>query len=163
MNITKVAATGLAVASSILITACAAATVDTASVEKNVRSTIDGPGSVKVDTVDCPENEVAEVGKTFTCSFDLTDGSSGEITVTVRDEDGAGRWEVTRPATGQAEELIRTGYEEKTGDKVKTVKCPDPLEVGGDGRSFCDVELENGRKGRALLTVSDGDMRWETK
>jgi len=163
MSITRVAAVGLAVASSILVTGCGASIVDTASVEKNVRSTIDGPGSVKVDTVDCPKDEVAEVGKTFTCSYDLTDGSSGEITVTVRDEDGAGRWEVTRPASGQAEQEILTGYEEKTGDAVKTVDCPDPIKGGTNAKTTCTMELANGATGKVTLTVNGGDIRWDTQ
>jgi Domain of unknown function (DUF4333) len=163
MNLTRTAALGLAVASNLLLAACGATTVDTASVEKNVKSTISGPGSVKVDTVDCPENQVAKVGKTFTCAFALADGSEGQITVSVADEDGTGRWEVTRPASGQAEQEILTGYAEKTGDAVRRVDCPDPVNGGKNARTTCTMELKNGATGKVTVTVNGGDIRWDTQ
>jgi hypothetical protein len=161
MSIARRAALGLAVASSILVAACGATTVDTASIEKNVKSTVNGPGSVKVDTVDCPKDQVAKVGKKFTCSFALTDGSSGEVTVSVADEDGTGRWEVTRPASGQAEQEIVTGYKKKTGDAVKKVDCPDPIKGGRNAKTTCTMELENGATGKVTVTVNGGDIRWK--
>jgi hypothetical protein len=74
----------------VLLASCGAAPVDTTAVEKNVASSIDGPGSVEVETVDCPDDQLPEVGGTFTCPYVLTDGSAGEVTVTVEDEEGAG-------------------------------------------------------------------------
>ncbi len=161
MTITRGA---VAAAALILLASCGGGTtVDTASVEKDVKATIDGPGSVKVKSVDCPEGEPAEVDATFTCPYELVDGSSGEITVTVKTADGAGSWAVSRPASGQAEEQIRTGYEKQTDDKVKKVSCPDPLETAEQPVALCDVELENGKKGKARVTTDGGKIRWETK
>lgn len=152
-----------AVASSVLVAACGANTVDVAAVEKNVRNTIDGPGSVKVDTVDCPEDQEAAVGTTFTCSYDLTDGSSGEITVSVADEEGAGRWDVTRPASGQAEQVVLTDYPRAMGRKPKAVRCPDPLNTGAK-KTICVVELANGETRKVIVRVKDGgDIRWRTR
>jgi hypothetical protein len=162
MSIPRSAALGLAVASTVLVAACGATTVDTPSVEKNVKSTIKGPGSVKVDSVDCPKDQVAKVGKKFPCSFVLTDGSAGEITVSVADEDGTGRWEVTRPASGQAEQEILTGYVEKTGDAVKRVDCPDPIKGGTNAKTTCTMVLKNGATGNVVVTVNGGDIRWDT-
>jgi hypothetical protein len=162
MSMTRLPVLTLFAASIALLAACGATTVDTASVEKNVASTIKGPGSVKVDSVDCPENQEAKVGKTFTCSFVLADKSAGEITVAVADEDGTGRWEVTRPASGQAEQEIVTGYEEKTGDGVKRVDCPDPIKGGKDAKTTCTMELKNGATGKVRVTVNGGDIRWDT-
>src|SRR5688500_6139472 len=65
----------LAAASTITAACGGPTTVETASLEKNVVSSIDGPGSVEVETVDCPQDKVPEVGTTFTCSYALTDGS----------------------------------------------------------------------------------------
>lgn len=155
--------TAVAVVGLVLLASCGTTPVDTASVEKDVKATINGPGTVKVKSVDCPDDEVADVGSTFTCPYELTDGSTGEITITVKTDDGAGSWAVSRPASGQAEETIRTGYEEQTGDKVKSVKCPDLVETAENPGIFCDVELENGKKGRAQVAVVDGKIRWQTK
>jgi hypothetical protein len=164
MSLTRIAALGVASAVIVLVTACGgASTVDTATVETTVKSMIRGPGSVKVDRVDCPDDQVAEVGKTFTCSYELADGSAGEITVTVRDEDGAGRWEVTRPASGQAEQVVLTGYEKKSGEAVKRVDCPDPIKGGTNATTTCTMELENGVTGKVVVTVNGGDIRWDTK
>ena len=96
-------------------------------------SSINGPGSVEVDTVDCPQDQVPKIGTTFTCSYELTDGSAGEITVTVRDEEGAGSWEVTRPASGQAEQVVLTGYEREIGRKPKSVELPRPAQGRQEG------------------------------
>ena len=159
MNLTRAA--GLAVALGVLA-ACAPTTVDTAAVEKNVRDTIDGPGSVKVDTVDCPQDQEATVGKTFTCTYDLTDGSTGEITVSVADEEGTGRWDVTRPASGQAEQVILTDYRLEIGRTAKSVRCPQRLKTGAKKKTRCVVTFPNGEKRTVFVTVRGGNIRWGT-
>jgi hypothetical protein len=155
-------AAGLTVALGILV-ACSPTTVDTAAVEKNVRDTIDGPGSVKVDTVDCPQDEEATVGKTFTCTYDLTDGSTGEILVSVADEEGTGRWDVTRPASGQAEQVVLTDYTRAIGRKPKSVRCPDRLKTGAKKKTTCVVEFANGETREVTVRVNGGDIRWRTR
>ena len=164
MDIAKGATLCLVTASSALVAACGPTTVDTTSLEKNVVSSIDGPGSVVVDTVDCPQDQVPEVGTTFMCSYVLTDGSAGEIVVTVRDEDGAGSWEVTKPASGQAEQVILTGYEREIGRRAKSVDCPDPLKDGAKAKTICAVEFANGETREVNVTVKKGgDIRWKTR
>ena len=160
MKITR--ASGLVLATGVLVAGCGPTTVDTTSLEKNVVSSIDGPGTVEVDTVDCPQDQVPKVGTTFTCSYVLTDGSAGEITVTVRDEEGAGSWEVTRPASGQAEQVVLTGYEREIGRKPKTVDCPDPLKA--KKKTVCTVEFANGETREVTVTVKKGgNIRWKTR
>lgn len=163
MNLARSASLGLAVASGVLLAACGATIVDVAAVEKNVRDTIDGPGSVKVASVDCPKDEAAEVGKTFTCTYDLTDGSSGEITVSVADEEGTGRWDVTRPASGQAEQVVLTDYGPETGRTAKSVRCPDKLKTGAKKKTICTVEFPNGETRKVAVRVNGGDIRWRTR
>jgi hypothetical protein len=148
-----------------VLAACGGSTVvDTAKVSKDIQKTItnNGGGVVKVDAVDCPKDPPAKAGKTFRCTFTLTDGSSGEITVSIRSDDGAVRWDVTRPAGGQAERVISTGYEQKTGKKVKFVHCPHQLKTGG-AVTLCSMQLRNGAKGKAAVTLDNGDIHWETK
>ena len=161
MNLAR--ALGLGAASAVLVAACGGPdSVDTTSLEKNVVSSIDGPGSVEVETVDCPQDKVPEVGTTFTCSYALTDGSEGEIRVTVLDEDGAGSWEVTRPASGQAEQVVLTGYEKGAGRKAKSVDCPDPL--NRKKRTICTVNFANGETREVTVTVKKGgNIRWMTR
>ena len=162
MKITR--ASGLVLATSVLVAGCGPTTVDTTSLEKNVVSSIDGPGTVAVDTVDCPQDQVPKVGTTFTCSYELTDGSAGEITVTVRDEEGAGSWEVTRPASGQAEQVVLTGYEREIGRKPTSVDCPDPLEARAKAKTICTVEFANGESREVAVTVKKGgNIRWKTR
>ena len=164
MTIARHAALGLGMASSLLVAGCGPTPVDTTSLEKNVVSSIDGPGSVEVDTVDCPQDKVPEIGSTFTCSYVLTDGSAGEITVTVRDEDGAGSWEVSRPASGQAEQVVLTDYEREIGRKPKSVDCPDPLKDGAKAKTVCTVEFANGESREVTVTVKKGgNIRWKTR
>lgn len=162
MSITRGAGLGL-VLSAGLLAACAPTTVDVEEVERSVRDSIDGPGSVKVDTVDCPEDQEAKVGKTFTCTFDLTDGTSGEITVSVADEEGTGRWDVTRPASGQAEQVVLTGFAEEIGRKPASVECPDRLETGAKKKTICTVEFANGETREVSVRVRGGDILWRTR
>jgi hypothetical protein len=162
MNIARGAALGFVMASSVLVAACGATTVDVDAVEKSVRESIDGPGSVKVDMVDCPDDQEAKVGKTFTCTYDLTDGTSGEVTVSVADEQGTGRWDVTRPASGQAEQVVLTGYAREIGRKPKSVSCPDPLKTGKK-KTICEVEFANGETRNVTVRVTGGDIRWRTQ
>lgn len=160
MKITR--ASGLVLATGVLVAGCGPTTVDTTSLEKNVVSSIDGPGTVEVDTVDCPQDQVPKVGTTFTCSYVLADGSAGEITVTVRDEEGAGSWEVTRPASGQAEQVVLTGYEREIGRKPTSVDCPDPLKA--KKKTVCTVEFANGETREVTVTVKKGgNIRWKTR
>lgn len=161
MNSLRGAGLGLAVAAG-LLAACAPTTVDVAAVEKNVRDTIDGPGSVKVDSVDCPQDEEAKVGKTFICTYDLTDGSQGEILISVADEEGTGRWDVTRPASGQAEQIILTDYRLEIGRTAKSVRCPDRLKTGAKKKTRCVVTFPNGEKRTVLVRVIKGNIRWGT-
>jgi hypothetical protein len=162
MRIASAPGLGLLLAASVLVGACGAKTVNTVAVEKNVMSTINGPGSVKVASVDCPKDQVAKVGKTFTCSFELTDGSVGELTVNVADEDGTARWNVTRPASGQAEQEVLTGYEEKTGKAVKRVNCPDPIRGGTNAKTTCTMKLKDGTSRPVVVTVNRGKIKWRT-
>lgn len=152
----------MAAAALLLVVSCGGSGdfVDTATVEKDVMKTIDGPGKVKVESVNCPDDKVAEVGSKFNCAFSLADGTGGEITVTVQTDDGAATWETSRPASGQAQENIRLGYQKQTKDKVKKVTCPDQLRL--DAAVLCDVELANGTKGKAQVNVVDGKIRWQT-
>ena len=161
MNLTWGASLGLVMAAG-LLTACAPNTVDAAAVEKNVRDSIDGPGSVKVDTVDCPQDQEAKVGTTFTCTYDLTDGSSGEILVSVADEEGTARWDVSRPASGQAEQVILTDYRLEIGRTVKSVRCPERLKTGAKRKTTCVVTFPNGEKRKVYVTVNKGNIRWGT-
>ncbi len=156
---------GLVAALIVLIAGCGGpTTVDTASLEENVVSSINGPGSVEVDTVDCPQGQVPKVGTTFTCSYVLTDGSKGQIKVMVRDEKGAGSWEVTRPASGQAEQVVLTGYEREIGRKPKSVDCPDQLKDGKKAKTVCTVEFANGESREVSVTVKKGgSIRWKTR
>ena len=163
MNISTAVSRGIVVIGILVVAACGGAkTVNTDAVEANVMSTINGPGSVKVESVDCPTNEKAEIGKTFTCSYRLADGSAGEITITVADKDGTARWDVSRPASGQAEQQVLTDYEDQTGREVKRVKCPDPLKGGAKAKTTCTMRLASGETRKVTVTVKAGKIRWRT-
>jgi uncharacterized protein DUF4333 len=139
--------------------------VDSAKVGQDIQDTItrNSGGEVKVDSVDCPKDPQSTVGESFVCTFTLADGSSGAVTVQIRGEDGEVRWDVSRPAGGQAERVVAKGYEEKTGKKVKSVRCPDQLKPEGKV-TLCDMELQSGVKGKAAVTVtSTGGIHWATK
>ena len=131
-------------------------TVDTASIEKDIASAVGG-GPVRVE---CPQDPVAKAGKKYACTFTLDDDSEGEVTITVRSEDGAGRWEVSRPASGQVEQEVRTDYAKQSGRKVKRLDCPDTLK---QGENTCTMELRDGAQREVKVMVKGGDFEWETR
>jgi hypothetical protein len=163
MDFARALGRGVVAASCVLVAACGPTTVDTSSVEQDVTASIHDPGSVQVDTVDCPHDQAPEVGATFMCSYVLTAGSAGEVTVTVRDEDGALTWEVTKPASGQAEQVILTGYQKEIGRTAKSVDCPDPLKDGEKAKTICTVKFPNGETREVTVRVNGGDIRWSTR
>ncbi len=136
--------------------------VDTAKLSKDIRATIgeNAPGTVAVEKVDCPNDPEAEAGTTFTCSFELADGSAGEVTVKVRG-DGAARWGVTRPASGQVEQDILADNRGEA-EKVSTVDCDDPIKVGG--KTDCVIRFANGANIEVTVKTDDtGNFRWESR
>ncbi len=146
-----------AAAALLLLAACGPATIDTAVIEKDIRSTI-AEDKVDVETVDCPKDPEAKAGTSYVCSY-VVDGSSGEVTVSVRDDEGAGRWDVTTFASGHVAQDIRAGYE-KEGQKVATVDCPDPLK---DGTSTCTVRLKDGAESKVTVTIEGNEFSWESQ
>ena len=163
MNVSSALGRGLVVTAMVFVAGCGGPkTVNTDAVAANVMSTINGPGSVKVESVDCPSKEKAEAGKTFTCHYELTDGSVGEITITVADQDGTARWDVSRPASGQAEQQVLTDYEDQTGKDVRRVKYPDPLKGGTKAKTTCTMRLATGETRKVTVTFNGGKIRWRT-
>lgn len=161
---TTPAAVGVAVALVAVLAGCGGTTVvDTAKLSKDIRATIgeNASGMVAVEKVDCPKDPVAEAGTTFTCSFGLADGSAGEVTVEVRDDEGAARWDVTRPASGQVEQDILADNRGEA-EEVRAVDCDDPIKVGG--RTGCIIRFANGVTIDVTVTTDDkGSFRWRTR
>lgn len=163
-GLTTVAAIGVAAVFGVALAGCGGTTVvDTAKLSRDIQSTLDenAVGTVKIEKVDCPKDPVAEAGKEFTCSFELADGSSGEVTVKVRDDEGAARWDVTRPASGQVEQEILADNRGEA-EEVRAVDCDDPIEVGG--RSGCIIRFANGVNIDVTVTTDDdGRFRWRSR
>ncbi len=157
------AALAIAAAACIALTSCGTV-VDSTKLEKDIASTIaeKTAGEVTVASVTCPEDPPAEKGKSFTCAFVLDDESSGEVTAKVLNEDADVQWDVTRPASGQAEQVISSGYEEQVPEaKVAAVECPDTIKAGKGAETICTIELEDGSTGEVTVTVDGTDVRWE--
>jgi hypothetical protein len=70
---------------------------------------------------------------------------------------------VTTPASGQAEQVVLTGYERKLGRKAKSVDCPDPLEDGAKAKTVCTITFANGESREVTVTFDGGDIRWRTR
>lgn len=154
----------LAVAACVLLSACGSSDVDSAKLEKDIESTVTErtAGGITVESVACPSDPPAEKGKTFTCDFDLDDGSTGRVTAKVLNADADVQWDVTRPASGQAEYVVSSGYEEEVPEsKVKAVECPDTIKDGTDAKTICTIELEDGSTGEVTITVNGADFRWD--
>jgi hypothetical protein len=70
-------------------------TIDTASLEENIRSELTAQAGVTPTDVSCPDDVPVEAGATFECTVTAEDGSTATVTVTQTDDEGNLDWEVT--------------------------------------------------------------------
>jgi uncharacterized protein DUF4333 len=77
----------------LLLTSCTK-TLDTAKLESEITKGIEQQTDFTVKSIDCPEDRKAKAGDTFTCKVTATDGSTGTVKVTQKDDEGNVRWEL---------------------------------------------------------------------
>lgn len=145
-----------------VVAGCGETEIDAAEGERFITNAVEEQTGARVESVECPTGLIAEKGATFECTVVGDDGSSGDITVTEEDDEGA----VTVDAAPflrvrDLEEQTGTGISDQTGAKV-AVQCPE-IVVFEAGDTFECEATSGGDTRTVLVTQKDdkGNVRYE--
>lgn len=133
-------------------TGCGSDTVDTSQVESGIEKNLSTSG-VQVTSADCPSDVKKEKGDTFDCSVKLSNGATGEVTVT--QESGKRYSYAFKPGSVQIPGASVAAVLEEDlaaeGIDGATVTCPETIIVKVGTTVTCDV---SGAQGLAAGTVT---------
>lgn len=155
----------LVVAVSALAVAGCETTIDDEKAEKSIRDSISAEGGAEIESVECPADQVAKKGGTFTCKITGADGSTGEADVLMADDEGHIRVRAPFVPTDELAASVTETATRELSVAADGVTCPDlvPLEKGttiqctgsNDGEPVTfDVTLTDA-KGRFRVKVAD--------
>jgi hypothetical protein len=71
----------------ILVVGCGETVIDSANLEATVKQNLEGSGGQAVKAVECPSDQEVDVGATFTCTVEYSDGGEATATLRIRNED----------------------------------------------------------------------------
>lgn len=155
-----VRATLLLLPAVLVLTGCSKS-IDTDKAEKFIMKTVSQQVGAKVKAVRCPEGLTAKKGETFTCTVIGADGSSGEMLV--REKDDQGNVNVSAPFihVRDLEELISSGIAKQVGGSV-AVSCPEII-AGKQGGTFSCGAKSGSDEAIVNVTQTDdqGNVRYK--
>ena len=117
----------------------------------------------EVESVDCPAEVEPQAGATFGCTVTATDGTSGRVIVTQKDDEGNVRISAPFVHTAELEERIGADIERQVGGPV-TLECPQIVVAEKSDTFECEAEGE-GERSTVLVTQKDdqGNVRYEVQ
>src|SRR3954451_11979106 len=138
---------------------CTSDTVDTSKVEQGIEKSL-STSSVKVTSADCPSDVEKRKGDTFTCGVKLSNGATGDVTVT---QEGGNRYSyafksgsVQIPGS-EVDSAIEQQLATEGVDGA-TVTCPETIIVKVGTTVTCDVSGAQGLAGGTVtFTFSSED------
>jgi len=108
----------------VAVLAACSRTIDSDKAQDTIaRGTLQRTGS-KIASVDCPSDQKAQEGKTFSCRVVAADGTRGIVLATVTDDTGRVRFQVPFRNTQATERSMATALTRREGRTV-SVDCPD--------------------------------------
>src|SRR3954447_298814 len=121
------------------------ATVDSSQVEQGIETSL-STSSVKVSSAKCPSNISSNPGQTFTCTVTLSNGATGDVTVTQKTrsqftyafKEGSFQIPGARVDTELEKTLASQGYPNTT------VTCPSNIIIKVGTTVTCDVSGGSG-------------------
>ena len=158
----RLAATAALALAGVAATGCGSDTVDTSQVESGIEKSLSTSG-VKVTSADCPSDVEKQKGDTFDCSVKLSNGGTGEVTVT---QESGNRYSYAfKPGSVQIPGASVSAVLEEDlaaeGIDNATVTCPETIIVKVGTTVTCDVSGAQGvTAGTVTFTFSsdDGDI-----
>jgi hypothetical protein len=119
-----------------------------------------------VSSLKCPSHESIKKGRTFTCTYAYASGSTGELTVTMKDSKGNVNIKITKAVnkvkpTVLQDAISKDFTKQNPGHTVSSVVCPADIDASVAGSTPCAITLSTGQKFVATV-VSDGggELNW---
>lgn len=99
-------------------------TIDSDKAEETILTGTAKRTGSKIMSVDCPSDQTAKQGNTFTCGVVAADGTRGDVLATIADETGKVRMGVPFRDTQATERSMAVTLTRRSGRPV-SVDCPD--------------------------------------
>jgi len=148
----------LAVVLAVVLTGCAR-TIDSDKAEETISiGTVQRTGS-KVTSVDCPSDQTAKKGNTFTCRVVAADGTRGQVFVTVTADTGRVRFRVPFRNTKTTERSMAVRLTRRSGHPV-SVDCPDIIARRKGVVFTCATSGKSRGRVRARQIDGDANVRY---
>jgi len=129
-------------------------TIDSDKAEQTISlGTAQRTGS-KVTSVDCPSDQTAKKGNTFTCRVVAADGTRGQVLATVTADTGRVRFRVPFRNTKTTERSMAVKLTRRSGHPV-SVDCPDIIARRKGVVFICATAGKS--RGRVRARQIDGD------
>lgn len=129
--------------------------VDDAKTEKELKAQIPEITDIdmRVESVNCPDDQDFTEGATFTCRYTVEDGTEGaaRVTITSAEGDGEVEYSLARIARGQMEQDLLESTESDV--PITEVTCPDTIKDG----TVCTFKDEEGDTGKITLAFDAED------
>ncbi len=137
--------------------------VKTENAERSIERSLERQLGAEVRSVDCPDEVKAEKGGTFICTATGGDGTRAKIDVVQTSDEGDIRFREPLLHTGPAEDAIRQGIEQQTGEDI-TVKCQDLVVARAGAKLVCRATAR-GEAANVDVTVKDarGNIEWKVR
>jgi len=130
-------------------------TIDSDKAEQTISlGTAQRTGS-KVTSVDCPSDQTAKKGNTFTCRVVAADGTRGQVLSTVTADTGRVRFRVPFRNTKTTERSMAVKLTRRSGHPV-SVDCPDII-ARRKGVVFTCTTASGKSRGRVRARQTDND------
>jgi hypothetical protein len=115
---------------------CGTKTIDAAKGEAEISKAVRVQAGAEVKEVSCPTGVEIKQGATFTCKVTAKDGTSGDVLVTQKDDEGNVKFNAPFIHMDEAEAAIVEQIQAQVKDVGEvTVDCPD-IVVGKPGAPF---------------------------
>ncbi len=142
-----------AVAGGALLAGCGSTQIDSASVEKTIRTLVTSKLGVPVKSVACPQNVKLKTGLVSTCQVTMATGEVEPFTVTQRDNKGNVNIRPMDVIAGAVEKTIGDGLAQRS---VKaTVVCPRHVLIAVNATFSCTASDGKGKSVRFTATILD--------
>lgn len=136
--------------------------IDTAKATKGIEQIVSRQAGIQVRAVTCPPKQPSRKGTTFTCHVSATDGTKGDVVVSIKDYLGNVHADAPFVHTHEAAAAITKDVKGKSDIKRFTVTCPE-IVAGRKGTSYtCTADGDRG-KATVVVTLSSDDGAFDYK
>lgn len=134
-----------------------ASTIDSDKAEQTISADTAKRTGSKIVSVDCPSDQTAKQGNTFTCRVVAADGTRGNVRTTITNDKGTVRLDLPFLNTQETERGLAIKLTRRSGRPV-SVDCPDII-ARRKGVVFTCMTVSGKSRGRVRARQIDDDAR----